>query len=203
VLGNTETWLHRFEAADAHLNRAIAVYRAARSEAEADAIDSLGNLRSFEGRSAEAIQQYQKVLRLTAGTLSQASALNNLANEYNATGDHGLAVSICLQAVELWARFDDQHSLANGWDTLGSAYQGLGDFEQAANYYRLALEGFRDLGNRYNEAETLINYATSQRALDDTEAAHHAVTSAVAILRDLKHPDAETVADEWKLPTPT
>ncbi|MFC5264605.1 BTAD domain-containing putative transcriptional regulator [Kribbella qitaiheensis] len=204
VLGNTETWLYRFEAADAHLNRAIAVYRAARSESEeATAIDSLGNLRSFEGRSVEAIQQYQKVLRMTSDDLSQASALNNLANEYNATGDHVLAVSICLQAVELWTKFDDQHSLANSWDTLGSSYQGLGDFEQAASYYRLAFEGFRDLGNRYNEAKTLINYAISQQALDDTEAAHRAVTSAVAILRDLKHPDAETVADEWKLPTLT
>jgi tetratricopeptide (TPR) repeat protein len=200
-LGKANTWLRRFEDADVHLKRAIAGFRAARSTTEeAAAVDSLGNLRSLEGRSAEAIEQFRNVLLATSDPWRRASALNNLANEQNAIGDHTAAVSICLQAIALWTRIGDQHALANSWDTLGSAYRGLGRFDIAADYYQLAIKSFRELGNRYNEADALIGYATNQRALDDTVAARQSAESAVAILRDLKHPVAETVAEEWELP---
>jgi tetratricopeptide (TPR) repeat protein len=192
--------MRRFEPAEDHLNQAIAGFHDARSVIEeAAALDSLGNLRSFQGRSADAIEQFQKALRLTSDPRTRASALNNLANEYNETGDHSVAISLCLQAVRQWTVIGDQHALANGWDTLGSSYQGLGEFDQAANYYRLAVEAFRELGNRYNEAKTLTNFAVSQDALDDHAAAVGAVESAVAILRELNHPDAETVAEQWNL----
>jgi DNA-binding SARP family transcriptional activator len=197
VAGKTETWLHQYDAADQHLNRAIAGFRAAgRITEEANAIDSLGNLRSFQGRSAEAIVQFQKAVELSSDVSSRASALNNLANEYNTTGDYSVAVPICLQAVELWDNAGDQHALANGWDTLGTSHRGLGHYEEAAGCYRQAYESFRELGNRYNEARTLINYAAAVEALGDCRTALGARESAVEILRDLDHPDAVRLAGE-------
>ena len=72
--------------------------------------------------------------------------MNNLATEYNITGEHSLAVEFCLGAVELWTRAGNKHALANGWDTLGSSYHGSGDFDQAAVYYELAIGTFREPG---------------------------------------------------------
>ncbi|GAB2575583.1 AfsR/SARP family transcriptional regulator [Kribbella endophytica] len=197
VAGKTETWLHQYDAADQHLTRAIAGFHAAgRITEEANAVDSLGNLRSFQGRSAEAIVQFQKAVELSSDVSSRASALNNLANEYNTTGDYAVAVPICLQAIELWDGAGDQHALANGWDTLGTSHRGLGHYEDAAGCYRQAYESFRELGNRYNEARTLINYAAAVEALGDCRAALGARESAVEILRDLDHPDAVRLAGQ-------
>ncbi|GAA1524732.1 BTAD domain-containing putative transcriptional regulator [Kribbella lupini] len=197
VAGKTETWLHQYDAADQHLTRAIAGFHAAgRTTEEANAVDSLGNLRSFQGRSAEAIEQFQKAVKLSSDVSSRASALNNLANEYNTTGDYSVAVPICLQAVELWDGAGDQHGLANGWDTLGTSHRGLGHYAEAAGCYRQAFEAFRELGNRYNEARTLINYAAAVEALDDGQAALEARASAAEILRDLDHPDAVRLAGQ-------
>jgi DNA-binding SARP family transcriptional activator len=199
VAGKTETWLHRYDAADQHLSRAIAGFHAAgRTTEEAGATDSLGNLRSFQGRSAEAIVEFQKAVELSSDVSSRASALNNLANEYNTTGDYSVAVPICLQAVALWDGVGDQHALANGWDTLGTSHRGLGQYDEAAGCYRQAYESFRELGNRYNEARTLINYAATVEALGDCPAALGARESAIEILRDLDLPDAEELAGRWE-----
>ncbi|MEV6285636.1 BTAD domain-containing putative transcriptional regulator [Kribbella sp. NPDC051770] len=199
VAGKTETWLHRYEAADLHLNRAIAGFHSVgRTTEEANAIDSLGNLRSFQGRSAEAIAQFRRAVELSADVRSRASALNNLANEYNTTGEYAVAVPLSRQAVALWDGADDQHALANGWDTLGTSHRGLGHYEEAAGCYRQAFESFRELGNHFNEARTLINYAATLEALGDCQAALGARESALDILRDLDHPDAAALAGQWE-----
>jgi DNA-binding SARP family transcriptional activator len=203
VLGKTESWLRRYDVADKHLQRAIEGFHALGAPAEeAGAVESMGTLRSLQGRSDEAIDAFRRALLLTTDNPFRASALNNLANEYNLTGDHASAVPICLQAVELWTDIGDQHALANGWDTLGSSHLGLGNFEDAANCYRRAIDSFHELGNRYNEARTLINYAASQRALGDPAAARQATQSAIAILQELEHPDADELIERWGLSVP-
>jgi tetratricopeptide (TPR) repeat protein len=200
ILGKVETWMHRNQEAQEHLTRAVAWFHSAGAVVEeARAVISLGNLRSHEGRPAEAVEQFRLALQLTSSPATRASALNNLANEYNTMGEYGRALPISLQAVTLWQGINDQHALANGWDTLGTSHQQLGHLEQAARCFRLAFEAFRELGNRFNEAKSLINYAINQEALGDTAAAHEAAESAVVILRDLNRPDAETIAARWQV----
>jgi DNA-binding SARP family transcriptional activator len=200
-LGTVDTWSRRDQDAEDHLNHAIAGFRrlgAAVDEARAYVL--LGVLRSIQDRPTEAQELHLTALDLTSDPWVRASALNNLAMATIETGDHAAAVPICLQAIELFGSIDDLHALADSWDTLGSAQQGLGQFEVAASCYRQAFESYREVGSRYSEADSLIHYATSQQALGSVAEAQRAVEAAIALLRELKHPRAETVAREWRLP---
>jgi hypothetical protein len=51
----------------------------------------------------------------------------------------------------------------------------------------------RKLGSRYNEAQVLCHLAESRRADGDTGAAREAWRTALRILDDLGHPEAEHV----------
>ena len=82
---------------------------------------------------------------------------------------------------------------ANTWDSLGYAYHHLGRHAEAAECYQDALVLYRDLGDRYNEADTLSHLGDTHLPAGDGAVARAAWHRALAILSDLGHPDAADV----------
>ncbi|MGY4769747.1 BTAD domain-containing putative transcriptional regulator [Kribbella sp. CWNU-51] len=189
ALGKTYTDLGEVMSAHDQLEQAIDGFRLTGSEdEESGAHASLGNLFSNEGRSAEAVEQYQEALRHGTDPIARATAMNNLANEYSALGHHQLAVTLCLQAIELWSAAGDRHGEANSWDSLGHAHQMLGNHTEAAKWYLQAIDAFADLGDRYNEGMSLANYGDNRVSVDDPAAAREAWRRALELFTELRHP---------------
>jgi hypothetical protein len=81
-----------------------------------------------------------------------------------------------------------------------AAAERLGDHAAVILDYRRALALFRDLGNRYNEADTLTHLGDSLQAAGDPTGARTAWRHALTILTELRHPDAQQV--RGRLDTP-
>ncbi|ALP00027.1 hypothetical protein SHL15_9108 [Streptomyces hygroscopicus subsp. limoneus] len=104
---------------------------------------------------------------------------------------HMQAISHCREALALQQELEDERGQAGTWDTLGYAYQQIGDYRNAIDCYRHSLEFNRKLGHRYNEAETLVHLGQLHRATGALDAAQDAWQRAIAILTDAGRHDTE------------
>jgi tetratricopeptide (TPR) repeat protein len=89
----------------------------------------------------------------------------------------------------------NRKSKAHTLDSLGYIHQQLGELHRAAEYYRDALILFREVGDRYGEADALINLGDAARDTGDGSAAREAWLNAAAILDDMDHPRADQVRE--------
>ena len=105
-------------------------------------------------------------------------------------GDHQQALVHCRQALPCpRAR---QPPRRHHLDSLGYAHHHLGHHTEAITCYRQALDMFREIGDRYNQAKILTHLGDTYHAAGHPPA-HTAWHQALAILDDLHHPDAEQV----------
>ena len=70
-------------------------------------------------------------------------------------------------------------------------YHHLGHDGRAVTCYRAALELYRQLDDRYNQAATLVRFGDAHEAGGALPAARDAWRQALAILDELAHPEAE------------
>jgi tetratricopeptide (TPR) repeat protein len=69
----------------------------------------------------------------------------------------------------------------------------LGQYREATECFQQAIDLFRNLGDRYHEAETLSNLGDAYRTADDPVGARDAWQRALAIFDDLNHRDVDQV----------
>ena len=69
-----------------------------------------------------------------------AKSMNNLANAYDALGDHAAARDLHKQALEMRQRVlpEDHTDIADSMSNLASAYYALGDHAAARDMFRRA-----------------------------------------------------------------
>ena len=77
-------------------------------------------------------------------------------------------------------------------DSLGFIHDGLGDHGRAVGYYEQAAAVFRELGDRFNEADTLVSSAMSWPARTDRSRARQ-VDAGLRIFDEIGHPDGDDV----------
>lgn len=83
-------------------------------------------------------------------------------------------------------------------DSLGYVYHQVGDHARARRCYRDAVDLFRRLGDKYNEASSLSRLGDVQMDTGDIAAARARWQEALAILSDLDHPDLEEVSTKLR-----
>jgi tetratricopeptide (TPR) repeat protein len=105
-------------------------------------------------------------------------------------------VTNCQQALALSQALGHRTGEASTWDSLGYAHRGLADYEQSAACYQHAIELYREIGDRYNEADTLTSLGDTWHAAGRPGAARETWTRALGILDQLGHPDADQVRDK-------
>jgi tetratricopeptide (TPR) repeat protein len=122
----------------------------------------------------------------------RAIALNAVGWFHAMLGDHRQALTYCGQALRL------HQGQALGYpkleaatlDSLGYAHHHLGDHAESIACYERALDLYREVGDRWGQAETLGHTGDVHHAAGHRQQARRAWEEALAILEDLRHPDA-------------
>jgi tetratricopeptide (TPR) repeat protein/transcriptional regulator with XRE-family HTH domain len=159
-----------------------------------------------QGRHQEALEHNQQALPLAraAGHRAvEAHALNSLGWHSAHLGNYQHAVASCQHALELERDLGDRHDQACTWDSLGYAHAHLGDHTQAITCYSHALSLYHELGNRYLQARTLARLGDTYYTAGQPQAARDARQQALAILDNLRHPDATQVRTTLRHPHTT
>ena len=81
--------------------------------------------------------------------------------------------------------------------SLGNAYADLDDSQRAIEFYRQALDIFRDIGDPRGEGNCLWDWADELDTLGLRDRAIPLARRALAIFRQIEDPNAAKV--EWKL----
>ncbi|WP_433111316.1 tetratricopeptide repeat protein [Micromonospora sp. CA-246542] len=198
-LGVAHTQLGELDEAHRHYQGALALFEALGDPvSQAHTHRGLGWAFNQQDRWSDALRHNELALELyrQAGhRAGEAMAVNNVGWLHTQLSDHGAAVAYCERAVELNQEIGDQHAEAGAWDSLGYAYHHLGRHAEANTCYQRALKLVRNFRDRYNEAEILTHLGQSHSAAGEAEQAREFLRQAATILRELDHPNAETVAD--------
>jgi DNA-binding SARP family transcriptional activator/Tfp pilus assembly protein PilF len=186
----------RFDDAQTHLRHALELHRQAGDLAgEAHAHHTFATMLAGQTRHTDALDHATQALDLYQRAdhpIGLATALNAVGFLHALLGNYIEALDYCQQALDR-GQSGDHNGLAATWDSLGYIHHHLGGHTQAINSYEHALDGYRTIGNRLEEAGTLIRLGDTQHTTGDNNAARNAWQAALDILDDLDHPDADTV----------
>jgi tetratricopeptide (TPR) repeat protein len=203
-LGIAGSRLGLYDDAHSHLRHALAMYqRSGDLKGMARANQFAGMVLECQGRYGEALRHSQQALTLfrTAGQRAgQADALNAIGWFHAHLLDYRQAISCCDQALDLYRELGDRHGEAAAWDSLGYAHHHLGRHTEAIAAYENALDLYCELGNRYYQADTLTHLGDAQHAAKDMRTASRTWQEALAILDELRHPDAAAVRARLEQP---
>ena len=196
-LASADIRLGRFDEARGHLREAIDLAaRAGDVGAQASAHYSLAYLWDQQRDFRAALRENEQAMALyqAAGhRRGQARALAAVGWYHVQFGEHRAALATCQQAIPLFEEIEDRLGLAGNLDTIGLAHRNLGEYTEALTSYRRAIEISRSLGNRYYEGVQLADLGDTHLALGDRDAAREAWSAGLAILEDLRHPEAGDV----------
>jgi DNA-binding SARP family transcriptional activator len=189
--------LRRFPEARRHLRQALTRFRQVRDQlGEAHAHSTFAIACRLEGRHALALAHGREALQLyrEAGyQRGQANALNAIGWFHAHLGNHGEALASCRQALGLNQQIGNEADEAATWDSLGYAHHLLGHHTEAIACYQHAIDMFGRVGHQYLAAASMAGLGNAQDAAGDQDAARHAWQQALAILDDLRHPQAEEI----------
>lgn len=146
-----------------------------------------------DGRHEEALYHARlawELARTGSDDLHTAHALTITGRQYLALGRIPDAKTTCLLALDYYSAAGHPEGEADVLVELGSIEQRIGTPDVAISYYRRSLDIDRTLGDRYWEAHVLEQLGQVYLAIDDRAAALHHWRTALAILQDLQHPDA-------------
>jgi DNA-binding SARP family transcriptional activator/tetratricopeptide (TPR) repeat protein len=163
---------------------------------EAKVQSSLGVLAEHQGRYADALGHAEQALRLyqAAGSKAgEAIALNSAGWCHARLGDYQQGRTFSREALNISAQLGYHWLEGLAWDSLGYAEYHLGDAAEAIACYQRALSFHRESGDRDCEASTFNELGDTHQAVGELAQAQEAWRQALAILDDLRHPDADEV----------
>jgi tetratricopeptide (TPR) repeat protein/transcriptional regulator with XRE-family HTH domain len=197
LLANACTKLGDHDQARLHLASSLSLYqRLGDRRGEARIQQNLGALADRQRRYTDAIGHAEQALRLyraIGDKAAEAVALNNVGWYYGLSGDYQRARTICRSALTLCSEVGHRWLEGQAWDSLGYAEHHLGNFAEAASCYRRAVSLNRESGSRFEEAVTFIHLGDNHHGAGELPEARQAWQQALAILDDLRHPDADLV----------
>ncbi|MGC0401036.1 DNA-binding SARP family transcriptional activator/tetratricopeptide (TPR) repeat protein [Streptomyces sp. SAI-126] len=196
-LGVAHSQLDHAKASLRYFERALDLFR--------DTDDPFGQARVHRGlaylanrtdRRLAALDHYAQARALfrAEGDLNgEAGVLNQVAWTYILIGDHDKALDCGREGLLLYEEMGDPYGAAATQDTIGYAYHHLGRHETAIEHFEVSARLFRGIGDRFLESEVLRHLGAARRAIGDRDAAREALGSALALLEEMGHADAEDV----------
>jgi DNA-binding SARP family transcriptional activator len=198
-LGQAGTLLGFFSDARTHYGQALDLCRQ-RDDRQGQARARIGLAFAFEreGRYGESLAQCMHALelfRVLGDKPREAMTANNVGWCHAQMGNCQQALTWCQQAIALHQELGDAYGQAatSSWDSLGYAHYQLGDYVQAASCFQVAVRLFGQFGDRCGQAWALAHLGDARFAVGSAETAREAWQQALAILDDLRHPDAGPV----------
>jgi DNA-binding SARP family transcriptional activator/tetratricopeptide (TPR) repeat protein len=199
ILAGALFFLGDTAAALAELKRARDLYtRLGYSTEHAYLHSNFGAILFRLGRYEEAIGHHRQALALyrTAGLrIGEALAMDGIGSCANRLGDHDQAIESITGAMNIHRELDNPGGAAHSLAGLGESYHLLGDHDQAIEYTKRAVALYRSLGYRADEAEVLVALGDVRLAAGDVAEARSCFGDALAILNELRLPQADAVRD--------
>jgi tetratricopeptide (TPR) repeat protein len=196
-LGLAHFRLGRYPQARENLLRALEFFRERADRAgQAHTHLDLAWVCDRQAAFADALEHANRALvlhRAAGHRPGEASALNAVGWFHATLGERDTALARCEEAHGLFRRLGDRIGEAATWDSLGYVNHQLGRYESAIECYGQAVDLFREAGDRYHEAESLRKLSGAFLAAADTDHAYGHGRSALRILDELGHPDADEV----------
>jgi tetratricopeptide (TPR) repeat protein len=207
-LGYAYLRLGNYDNARVHLLHALDLNRElGNREEQAHNHVELAELEQHRGRPDVALSHARQSfdLYLAVGhRAGQARARTREGRCLTLLGEYPEALTCSLAALAVLAGLvekEDKYATAETLKALGGTHHCLGNYPEAVDYHRQALELDQQLGDHYAEAETLERLGDAHEAAAEPDAAQDAWRQAAAILNDLHHPDVALIlAKLSKLP---
>jgi transcriptional regulator with XRE-family HTH domain/tetratricopeptide (TPR) repeat protein len=197
MLANAVTMLGDYDAARAHLEHSLDLYRGLGDRfGEAKTYQDLNVLAERQRRYADALSHSEHALRLYQAIGHEAGEtemLNAVGWIHALLGDYQEARASCQQALARCAAVGHHMLEAYALDSLGYAEHHLGNFSEAAACYQRALRISRESGDRQLETMILTHVGDARQAAGELPLAREAWQQALDILEDMQHPDADQV----------
>jgi tetratricopeptide (TPR) repeat protein len=156
--------------------------------AQANALNSLGDVRQLTGDYRGAAQALEQALGISCdigNQPGQANALHNLGRVRAATGDYHGAAQGLEQELRIARDIGDRLIEGNALSSLGMVRRMTGDYHGAAQTLEQALDISRDIGNRLGQGNALTDLGMVRRMTGDYHGAAQALEEALDISRDI------------------
>jgi len=141
-------------------------------------------------------EQALGLYRMAGHRSGEADALNVIGWQHAQLGRYQETLNYCGQALALQRQLADPNSAVATLDSLGYAHHHLGQYGEAIACYQQAINTHGEAGDLSNLGEMLAHLGDAQQATGDREAARRVWQQSLAILDDLRHPDATGVRDK-------
>jgi tetratricopeptide (TPR) repeat protein/transcriptional regulator with XRE-family HTH domain len=196
-LGRAYLGMRSLTDAETHLREALRRFTAL-DDAIGQAIvyQLLNIVCDLQGRYHPALEYARMALSMfhrAGDPRGEAGTLNSVGWMLMRLGDYQQGLDTCLQALDLSSQMGYRALEAETWDSIGYAHHHLGGYDEALASYQKALGLHREVGKSYYAADTLVHIGDTYQAAGDLKSACEAWDSALTILVDLDHPDAEGV----------
>ncbi len=149
-----------------------------------------------QGRYDDALAHSRQALEAFRGAGDRqgaAIALNTVGWCLTQLGRHHEALACSRQALAVCQETGHSGGEAAAWDSAGFASHHLGRHREALACYYRALALYRGLGDRYHQSRTLVYLGEAHGAIGSLRAAEDAWRQALAMLEELRHPEAAQV----------
>jgi predicted ATPase len=191
--GDLLTLLKRFDAADRALSTALRIsHELGDAALESGTLRSIGLLRWYEGRYAEALTITENALsidRACQDELAVAGDLINLGNILKSMGDYAAALPRLKEALGMSALAQDPKKLAYALHNLANVHRGMGDAEAALECLRRADEHSRAHLLFIQRSFHLMSIAHIDLQQGRVDSALHVYEEAIALSRRARHAD--------------
>lgn len=141
------------------------------------------------GDHDNAVRNYDREIEILEG-LNQSDRLgsvyNNISGLLKTHGRLGRSLEYQLKSYQLASQGDDLLSLAISCNNLGEIYLGMGDLENAQDYYEQYLGINKRIANRVGDAFGLAGLARISLARGDMERAEAQFREAIEAAREVK-----------------
>jgi tetratricopeptide (TPR) repeat protein len=167
-----------YAAAEKHLDRALALFRASGdARGVAGVEDDLGRVAFLRGAFAQALERHGRALELRRALgdkRSLALSLHNLAMVHQASGAHAEAMMRFSEALAIRREIEDRPGVVQSLQAVASAWRDRGDVKRSLEVLGEALALAQEIGDRLEQASILVRMGEALTHLArDPEASDH------------------------------
>jgi tetratricopeptide (TPR) repeat protein len=192
--GGLSLRLGRYEQARENFRQALALYSAVNDlVGQAHAHGDMAMTFAIQNRYREALAHSERALDLARSSgypQVHAQTLNRVGWHTAHLGDYQRALRCCRQALSLLRNHRDAGTEGCAWDSLGYVHQRLRHHTRATECYERAVGFFREVGSRFEVADTLSKLGEVSHAAGQLASARDAWQRALTIFEDLHHSSA-------------
>jgi tetratricopeptide (TPR) repeat protein len=175
LLGLAHARLHEYETAEKHMNEALSIAVVSGDIArQANGHQALSWLWAYREDNAKALAHARRSLALArklGNEIWVAEALSSTGWYLAQLTRYDEALKYCLEASTIYEDVKDPDGKAANFETMGFIATGLGHLAEAMEWYENCLGIFRDIENRFHEADLLERIGDLHEAMNRSQAA--------------------------------